>query len=157
MDHLGTLNDETPRIKVGPDAPISPDVIFGLDTTLWGKANGEGKEWEGLAGAGAASGDGTANWHGDEVETATVWLGGVKPGAKSGISGKGGGCGHDHPDGEPCGRDQDEGLDEVGGEVAPLDRETLERELGKLSFEIYRGEYDYSTYRSPGDRKLGNE
>ena len=174
MDHLGTLNDETARIKVGPDHPIRPEVIFGLDTALWSKSLAEGEEaaWADLGGKGSGNGGG----HVEEVETATVWRGGSKPGSGSG-SGKGArapggggvrtrgggggrgtgaggkGCGHDHVDGGKCGGtegrsqgegaasgvERDRGIEE--GDVRPILRETLEAELAKLSFEIYRGEY----------------
>lgn len=153
MDHLGTLNDETARIKVGPDHPIRPEVIFGLDTALWSKSLAEGEEaaWADLGGKGSGNGGG----HVEEVETATVWRGGSKPGRGSGSGkGEGGkGCGHDHVDGGKCGGtegrsqgegaasgvERDRGIEE--GDVRPILRETLEAELAKLSFEIYRGEY----------------
>jgi len=128
-DHLSTLNEDTPRIKVSSESPITPELVFGLDTQLFSRQGEEGVDWEKLAGEGAGSG----KWHGDEVETKTIWKGGRKPG-----SGKGK---HQHADGAAC-----EGCDdmlaevEVNKEVEPISKETLEAALSKLSFEIYRGE-----------------
>ncbi|ORY21256.1 CobW/HypB/UreG, nucleotide-binding domain-domain-containing protein [Naematelia encephala] len=119
MDHLGTLNEDTPKIRISKDHPVEPDVVFGLDTSLFEKTGEEGRTWEDIAGG--------SGWHGDEIETKSVWWGGKRPGH-----------GHGHEDGKECG--ECHGHDEaIQGEVfIPLDREVLERELGKLNFEIYR-------------------
>lgn len=125
-DHLSTLNEDTPRIKVSSENPITPDLVFGLDTQLFSRQGEEGVDWEKLAGG--------AGWHGDEVETKTIWRGGRRPG-----SGKGK-AGHNHKNGDSCdtcGEDEDEA--EIDGQVTPISKETLETALSKLSFEIYRG------------------
>jgi hypothetical protein len=128
-DHLSTLNEDTPRIKVSSESPITPELVFGLDTQLFSRQGEEGVDWEKLAGEGAGSG----KWHGDEVETRTIWKGGKRPG-----SGK---EKHQHGDGAAC-----EGCDDTPAEavlddqVEPISKETLEAALSKLSFEIYRGE-----------------
>ena len=148
MDHLGTLNDETARIRVGPDNPVRPEVIFGLDTALWSKSRAEGEEaaWADLGGSGSTSKGG----HSDEVETATVWRGGSRPG-KQGTRQV---CGHAHVDGEECDSGHGTGAngtlsaqEAADGDLVPLERAKLEEELGKLSFEIYRGESPYPTQR----------
>jgi hypothetical protein len=142
MDHLGTLNDETPRIRVGPEgAGMDPDVIFGLDTGLWEKSGLEGKSWADLAG-------GNAGWHGDEVEVKAIRRGGRREASCQG--------GHEgHLNGEGCSTSHEQ-TSEVScdaGPVIPLDRETLDGELSKLSFEIYRGE---PILRAAGDVVLIN-
>ncbi|KAJ2822875.1 hypothetical protein GGI24_003820 [Coemansia furcata] len=35
VDHVNELNTDTPKIKVGPDGGVDPEMIFGLDTTLF--------------------------------------------------------------------------------------------------------------------------
>ncbi|KAJ2866245.1 hypothetical protein GGH94_001700 [Coemansia aciculifera] len=35
VDHINELNTDTPKIKVGPDGSVDPEMIFGLDTTLF--------------------------------------------------------------------------------------------------------------------------
>jgi hypothetical protein len=62
-DHLSTLNEDTPRIKVSSESPITPELVFGLDTQLFSRQGEEGVDWEKLAGEGAGSG----KWHGDEA------------------------------------------------------------------------------------------
>ena len=118
-DHLSTLNEDTPRIKVSSESPITPDLVFGLDTQLFSRQGEEGVDWEKIAGG--------SGWHGDEVETKTIWKGGKKPGTK-----------HDHAEGSSC-----EGCAAVPEDgtvdVEPISKETLETALSKLSFEIYRG------------------
>jgi len=143
LDHLGTLNDLTPRIKVGPDNPISPEVVFGLDTRLWRRKAEEGVDWDAWGGVGR---------HEDEVEVRAVWRGGSK--------GKVHEHRHENRNGEECdcgesgGKDGEvrdgEGEAEVG--VVPVEREVLESELAKLSFEIYRGTSAYLEYQ----RKLAD-
>lgn len=54
MDHLNTLNDETPKIKCQGRNGIDPDLIFGLQSKLFLSKD---KEWETVH---------------DEVETVTV-------------------------------------------------------------------------------------
>lgn len=129
MDHLGTLNDETPRIRIGAEGEgMDPEVIFGLDTGLWEKSGVEGKSWAELGGK-------AEGWHGDEVEVRAVRRGGSRK--------KGCGGGHEgHEHGSGCGVqevDTNGNLDEEAREVEPLDRDVLDGELAKLSFEIYRG------------------
>jgi len=119
-DHLSTLNEDTPRIKVSSESPITPDLVFGLDTQLFSRQGEEGVDWEKIAGG--------SGWHGDEVETKTIWKGGEKPGKK-----------HDHTEGSKCEGCAGDDLVETGGEVEPISKETLETALSKLSFEIYRG------------------
>jgi G3E family GTPase len=132
---------------VGPDAPLSPELVFGLDTKLFSLVDGERRDWE--------HENGKEGWHGDEVETRTVWTG--KP-PRSANSGKGKGkavAGHIHEDGKECGdcktdtntakaehHDTKEVEQKQDAEavtlVVPIGRETLEQQLSKLSFEIYR-------------------
>ncbi|RKP09598.1 CobW/HypB/UreG, nucleotide-binding domain-containing protein [Thamnocephalis sphaerospora] len=35
IDHVNELNTDTPKLRVDPDQGLSPDVAFGLDTTLF--------------------------------------------------------------------------------------------------------------------------
>lgn len=136
-DHLSTLNEDTPRIKVSSEQPITPDLVFGLDTQLFSRQGEEGVDWEKIAGAGAGAG----KWHGDEVETRTIWRGGRKPGADKPK--------HEHANGDACNGGCETEKVEHGqatdsdGEIKPLSRETLEDALSKLSFEIYRGQSPY--------------
>ncbi|KAK4685221.1 hypothetical protein P7C73_g4931, partial [Tremellales sp. Uapishka_1] len=118
LDHLLTLNDETPYIKVGPENPLDPDLVFGLDTKLFEKTQGEKVDWEALGGQGK---------HEDEVETRRIWRGGKGGQAKTA---------HDHVgDGCDCAAEQGE---IAGEDVVPIALELLETELSKLSFEVYR-------------------
>ncbi|WVQ71895.1 hypothetical protein IAR50_001437 [Cryptococcus sp. DSM 104548] len=120
LDRLNDLNDETPKIKIGPAPtnPPKPELIFGLDSKLWDATGKERKDWGEIGEAG--------KWHGDEVEVKGVYKG------KRPVK-------HDHAHGETCGTCEQGGQEaEVVGEVEPLERETLEKELAKLSFEIYR-------------------
>lgn len=149
QDHLSTLNDETPRLKVGPDAPLTPDIAFGLDTKLFELAEGESAEWAQLA---VSEGAPASGWHGDEVETRTVWRGGRHPAARKGKSKAAGQGGeHIHANGEAhhghhahenghTHAGEDEGEVDEGGCVEQAE---LEAALSKLSFEIYRGEFLY--------------
>lgn len=129
MDALGELNDETPRIRISPDSPPKPEILFGLDTKLFEAQNEESSYWDKIGK--------DANWHGDEVETKTVWSGGVPPG--QGAKRKRADAHaheHDHGQGEcGCG---DEGEIEAG-EVLPISNGDLDAALAKLNFEIYRG------------------
>lgn len=144
-DHLGDLNEDTPRVRVGPDHPLSPELVFGLDTKLFSLVEGERRDWEGE--------NGKEGWHGDEVETRTVWTGKPPRSAK----GKGKAVtGHVHEDGKECGdcktdtnpnteaehhddKEVEQNQDaEAVDPVVPIGRETLEQQLSKLSFEIYR-------------------
>lgn len=128
-DHLSTLNEDTPRIKVSSEQPITPELVFGLDTQLFNRQGDEGVDWEKLAGG--------SGWHGDEVETRTIWRGGRKPGK--------GKAPHIHENGDSCHDcNQPDDDDEVRGEVVPLSKETLQAALAKLSFEIYRGKLSSS-------------
>nr|XP_031860816.1 uncharacterized protein CI109_003860 [Kwoniella shandongensis]KAA5527888.1 hypothetical protein CI109_003860 [Kwoniella shandongensis] len=131
LDSLNDLNDETPKIKIGPapSNPPRPELIFGLDTKLFELVDGEKKSWAEAEGSGSGSG-----WHGDEVETRNVWKGGKRS------KGKGKAQAHEHEHGESCGdcEKKDEAKDETEGEVVPVTREELDKELSKLSYEIYR-------------------
>ncbi len=129
LDHLGTLNDLTPRIKVGSDHPVRPDIIFGLDTKLFLRVGEEKVDWEKMGGEGK---------HEDEVEVRSLRRGGREGKRK----GKGHDHGPKHEQGEGCGvcRDDREQVDDAGGEVEPIEREVLEKALSELSFEVYRGE-----------------
>ena len=153
MDHLGTLNDDTPRIQVSRDKPVDPSVVFGLDTTLFLKKDQENVDWEQLGGG--------SGWHGDEVETKTIWKGGRKPGNTKKRKRVHGGHDHDqhdhtsgqsehthvHANGEDC-HCHDHSHDDLDGEkemdtsaeVEAIDGGKLEDALGRLNFEIYRGE-----------------
>ena len=136
MDHLGTLNDTTPRIRISEDKPVQPDVVFGLDTKLFEARADEGEYW-------AEIGKG-AGWHGDEVETKTVWRGGGVPGRKRRKVEHSHEHDHEHKEngnGDACGCHHDAEEEEVVGEVQPVDKAVLEQLLEKLSFEIYRGAY----------------
>jgi hypothetical protein len=130
MDHLGTLNDTTPRIRIGPDQPITPDIIFGLDTRLFSKTSEEGIDWERLAGGKGLEG------HTDEVEVRSVRRGGK------------GKAIHVHQEGENCFTCPPETgnikLSMEEDEVVPIERAQLDSELSKLGFEIYRGEYTFA-------------
>jgi len=126
-DHLSTLNEDTPRIKVSSESPITPDLVFGLDTQLFSRQGEEGVDWEKIAGG--------SGWHGDEVETKTIWKGGEKPGKK-----------HDYAEGSKCEGCAGDDVVETGGEVEPITKETLEKALSKLSFEIYRGMFSFPLY-----------
>lgn len=153
QDHLSELNEDTPRLKVGAETPLTPDIAFGLDTKLFELVEGEGADWSRLTGSDSGSAPtpadgGAGQWHGDEVEVRTVWRGGRQPG-----KGKGkekaqqvhagaehehsAECDHEHADqdgGQGHGRD----IMEEGGVIK---RDQLEGELEKLSFEIYRGQH----------------
>jgi hypothetical protein len=135
LDHLLTLNDETPYIRVGPspENPLKPELVFGLDTKLFLKDGDERGDWEALAGSGAKG-------HIDEVETKSVWRGGSKPGSSK-AQGKKRAHGHEHEQGVGCDGCCPEAEDEVdtATDVVPLDRELVKSELDKLPFEIYRG------------------
>ncbi|WVR04865.1 hypothetical protein IAU60_001877 [Kwoniella sp. DSM 27419] len=121
LDALGELNDETPKIKVGPAPanPPRPEIVFGLDTKLFQLAEGEKATWAGVGGQG--------DWHGDEVETKQVYRG-RKGKAKA----------HQHEHGEACASCEEASAEDASDEVQPLDRDLLDGQLKKLSFEIYR-------------------
>lgn len=139
-DHLSTLNEDTPRIKVSSTSPIAPSLVFGLDTQLFTKQGEEGIDWEKLAGGVEGK------WHGDEVETKTIWRGGRKPGSGSGKGKERAAHQHQHVNGDECASCKGDDVDddeEVGSDVIPISQETLETALSKLSFEIYRGQYPF--------------
>lgn len=132
LDHLGTLNDLTPRIQVGPDHPARPDVVFGLDTKLFLRKGEEGVDWEAMGGEGK---------HEDELEVVGVRRGGKGKGKRRVHE-------HQHTDGEECGVCHDDGGEHGGryeevGEVEPIERDVLEKALAELTFEIYRGKHRY--------------
>jgi G3E family GTPase len=116
MDHLGELNDGTPSVRVGPANPLSPSLVFGLDSKLFLQGSAEAASWAAIGGEGA---------HADEVETRSVWRGGARPGK------------HTHEEGacETCAQDQDEAQDTA---VVPIPRDELEAALASLPAEVYR-------------------
>lgn len=133
LDHLYELNDETPVVRVSAANPLTPELVFGLDTKLFTRGTEEAADWE-------ATGQGER--HMDEVESRSVWRGGGKPG-------KGGKRDasqveekavqpHRHVNGEACGCDEDEHVEE-DVPIQLVDEEVLQAELAKLPFEIYRG------------------
>lgn len=65
MDDLYTLNDQTPKLRCKGKSGVPPSLIFGLDSKrgLEPSLSGTENQEEGH----------------DEVETATIWLGGVDP------------------------------------------------------------------------------
>ena len=125
LDHLGELNDLTARIHIGPDQPVDPDIVFGLDTKLFLKSQDEGINWAEMGGKGK---------HEDEVETRKVWRGRRKGKRRL----------HQHDSGEACETCEDRSGDvaiegEKGTKIIPFRRGVLESALAELSFEIYRG------------------
>ncbi|ORX35886.1 CobW/HypB/UreG, nucleotide-binding domain-domain-containing protein [Kockovaella imperatae] len=132
MDHLGALNDTTPRIKVSPERPAPLSVVFGLDTSVFDKEKAEAADWKAL-------GAGHGQWHGDEVEVRSIWRGGSKPDSTKRKRSDGLGSGHVHVNGETCSCEHDEDHEEgKEGDFVPILQATLEDALEKLSFEIYR-------------------
>lgn len=65
MDHLYTLNDQTPKLKCKGKSGVPPSLIFGLDSK-------RGLEPD------LREAENQEEGH-DEVETATIWLGGDDP------------------------------------------------------------------------------
>ena len=65
MDHLYTLNDQTPKIRCKGKSGVPPSLIFGLDSK-------RGLEPD------LREAENQEEGH-DEVETATIWLGGDDP------------------------------------------------------------------------------
>ncbi|RXK39157.1 cytoplasmic protein [Tremella mesenterica] len=126
-DHLSLLNEDTPRIKVSPENPVDPTLVFGIDTRLFSRTGDESIDWEIIKGK--------SGWHGDEVEVRTVWKGGKRPEAAHDHA-------HSHAEGEACHCTVEHGTEDntshTKGDVIPVDREVLEQQLAKLNFEIYR-------------------
>ncbi|AFR97316.2 cytoplasmic protein [Cryptococcus neoformans C23] len=122
LDRLNDLNDETPKLRIGPapSNPPKPEIIFGLDSKLWSVKDGERKDWGEMATRGG--------WHGDEVEVKGVYKG-KKPKHEH-VVGKG--------EGKECRDCQKAEVEKTVGPVEPIERELLEKELSKLSYEIYR-------------------
>jgi G3E family GTPase len=120
LDRLGDLTDSTPHVKISREKPLTPELVFGLDSTLFLKGSEEADTWAAIGGEGA---------HIDEVQTKSVWRGGRRPGGN-----------HEHADGKECGSCKEEG---TVGEVQPLPREELEAQLKKFEHipEIYRSEF----------------
>lgn len=137
LDHLYELNDETPMIRVSKSTPLKPELVFGLDTKLFERGSDETADWE-LLGA-----DGKKESHMEEIETRSIWRGGVQPGKGKKRLAEGDGHAHHHDKGDKC--DCDGGMDDTEsdahGDEAPVDLEVLEAGLKKLPFEIYRGGY----------------
>ncbi|WWC68228.1 uncharacterized protein I206_102151 [Kwoniella pini CBS 10737] len=130
IDSLNDLNDETPKIKVGPSGenPPKPELIFGLDTKLFELVEGEKASWEKI---GSNSDSESQKWHGDEIETKQIWKG-KKGKSKAPI--------HHHENGQECTKNHDNEVedDSEETEIEPIDKDLLDRELSKLSFEVYR-------------------
>lgn len=124
LDRLNDLNDETPKLRIGPapSNPPKPEVIFGLDSKLWSVKDGERKDWGEMATR--------EGWHGDEVEVKGVYKGKKPKHEHKRVGGKG--------EGKECGDCQKPEVEENVGPVEPIERELLEKELSKLSYEIYR-------------------
>lgn len=123
LDRLGDLTDTTPHVKISRDKPLTPELVFGLDSTLFLKGSEEADTWAAIGGEGA---------HIDEVQTKSVWRGGSRPGS---------GKKHEHKAGEDCGACAVDEMGE-GGAVQPMPREQLEAQLTKFVHipEIYRSE-----------------
>jgi G3E family GTPase len=68
LDHLYTLNDETPMLRHSPSAPLSPSVLFGLDSQLFSRREEEEEKFKALGWEG--------NGHAGEVESVGVYRGG---------------------------------------------------------------------------------
>jgi hypothetical protein len=90
LDHLYTLNDETPMLRHSPSAPLSPSVLFGLDSQLFSRREEEEEKFKALGWEG--------NGHAGEVESVGVYRGGE--GENGGVEGHDGhvhgeGCGHE--------------------------------------------------------------
>ncbi|ADV24550.1 cytoplasmic protein [Cryptococcus gattii E566] len=124
LDRLNDLNDETPKLRIGPapSNPPKPEIIFGLDSKLWSVKDGERKDWGEMATQGG--------WHGDEVEVKGVYKGKKPKHEHEHVEGKG--------EGKECEDCQQAEVEENIGPVEPVERELLEKELSKLSYEIYR-------------------
>lgn len=120
LDTLGDLNDTTPRIRISPSNPPKPEILFGLDTKLFEQSGDEVSYWDKIGQDGG--------WHGDEVETKSISLGGESKKRKR----------HNHAEGEECGCEAEE---EVKEGAKGVERQALEEQLKKLNFEIYRGEH----------------
>ena len=131
LDHLGELNDLTPRIKVGASHPVRPEVVFGLDTRLYLRKGEEGVDWNWMGGE---------RGHEDEVETRRVRRGGrLNKSLRVHEHENEHGHGHGHGHGDGCDISTAEEQDEDIESIEPIERETLERALAELNFEIYRG------------------
>ncbi|KAI0833727.1 cobW-domain-containing protein [Trametes gibbosa] len=116
IDHLNTLNDTTPKIKCQGRAAVDPNLVLGLDCTLF-QLNSPGQE--------ALQTDGT---HHNEVETITLTKGYIVPPHA-----------HDRPDQEDMHpatnalQSRDEGTLELGD--LPIAEEQLVQALSSLSKE----------------------
>lgn len=115
LDKLGDLTDSTPHVKVSKDKPIRPELVFGLDSTLFEKGKEETDAWKALGGQGE---------HMDEVETKSIWRGGARPGK--------------HDD---CGDDCGDDCKSATLPSPPVPRTELKAALSLLNNvpEIYRG------------------
>lgn len=133
LDRLGDLTDSTPHVKISRDKPLTPELVFGLDSTLFLKGSEEADTWAAIGGQGA---------HIDEVQTKSVWRGGRRPGAgKSNGKRK-----HEHLEGEQCACEGEDEAGTGGGKVEPMPREQLEAQLKRFEHvpEIYRSEWALS-------------
>ena len=86
LDHLFTLNDETPMLRHSPTAPLAPSLLFGLDSKLFSRQDDASLST-------ASKGWNESEAHSDEVESLGVWRGrGALPSHE----------GHAHAEGEAC-------------------------------------------------------
>ncbi|KAH8089755.1 CobW/HypB/UreG, nucleotide-binding domain-containing protein [Filobasidium floriforme] len=134
LDHLYELNDETPMIRVSKSTPLKPELVFGLDTKLFERGSDETADWD-MLGA-----DGKKESHMNEIETRSVWKGGVQPGKGKKRLAAGDGHAHEHDKGQKCDCDGTMDAPERAGEgeEVPVDLQVLEAGLKKLPFEVYR-------------------
>lgn len=109
IDHLNTLNDTTPKIKCQGRNGVDPNLIFGLQSKLFLEPSST-----------LTNGDGT---HHDEVETVTLFSGGILEKHP-----------HDHSAGV-CTDCKDHGSVDFPHVGKALARDTLARALQTLSKE----------------------
>ncbi|PVF93350.1 cobW-domain-containing protein [Serendipita vermifera] len=110
MDHLFTLNEDTPKIKCRGRAGVDPSLIFGIDSKLFTSKDNIGENFKN---------------HHDEIETLTLWNGDPSKAA------------HLHRHDEQCKHSHQE-ADTVAPRE-PIDRSTLTAALASLKKDsIYR-------------------
>ncbi|KAL0954773.1 hypothetical protein HGRIS_003723 [Hohenbuehelia grisea] len=111
IDHLNTLNDQTPKIICKGREGVDPSLIFGLQTTLFSGDNHPD----------------VSPTHNDEVETVTIYKG-VKPRHD-----------HDHSEVSCDCKAAETAVDDIAEAVAahePLTEAALIHALGTLSKEV---------------------
>ncbi|KAH9848392.1 cobW-domain-containing protein [Lenzites betulinus] len=114
IDHLNTLNDLTPKVKCQGRTGIDPNLVLGLDSTLF-QLDAPGRE--------ALQTDGT---HHDEVETVTILKGYSPPHTHE----------HKHADHEHAHPAADASHSHSeDGDNAPIEEKTLLQALSALSKE----------------------